>query len=209
MRTLGVVLAFIVALPVSWFLGALIANPLLEPGFEPVDLSDPPINLALLASWTGEDGQARCRPFYRRDLVRHADSLPELRFDQSDSDMAVCLASLEAFWRDGQWPDRFSWDARIFAANASRLVEGVPQLFEVLYMSDEDRLAVTRYQVDPVTGQPVALEFRGSFGPAQGIGLLLFGGGGGTIAWLTLATWYALRRRRQRLNRSTAGATAA
>ena len=202
------VLAFIVALPACWFLGALIANPLLEPGFEAVDLGDPPVDLAWLVSWTGEDGQAHCRPFYRRDLVRHEDSLPELRFGQSDSDMAVCRVSLEAFRRDGQWPDRFSWDARIFAADASRLGEGAPQLFEVLYMSDVDRLAVTRYQVDPATGQPAAVEFRGSFGPAQGIGLLLFGGGGGTIAWLTLVTWYAMRRRRHRLIRSAAGTAA-
>lgn len=199
MRTLGVVVAFIVALPVCWLLGALIAKPLLEPGFERVDLDDPPVDVALLASWTGEDGQEHCRPFYRRDLLRHADSLPELRFGQSDSDMAVCRASLEAFRRDGRWPDRFSWDARIFAANASRLGEGAPQMFEVLYMSDVDRLAVTRYQVDPATAQPSAVEFRGSFGPAQGIGLLLFGGGGGTIAWLTLVALYALRRRRRRL----------
>ena len=198
MRRLGVVLAFILALPLSWFLGALVANPFLDPVFEPVDLEDPPVDLALLTAWTGEDGQRRCRLFYRRDLVRHEDSLPQLGFDLSDAEMAVCLSSLEAFRRDGRWPDQFSWDTPSFAADASRLDADGQQLFKVLYMSDVDRLAETRYQVDTATGQPTALEFRGSFGPARGIGLLMYGGGVGTIVWLTLVMWFLIRRRSRR-----------
>lgn len=195
MRKLFVVLVFILALPVSWLLGALVANPLLDPAFRPVDLEDPPINLALLAGWTGVDGHTRCRIFYRRDISRHENSLPQLRFDLSDADMAVCIASLEAFLRDGRWPDQFSWDAGIFAADASRRDAEDQQHFEVLYMPDVDRFAETRYQVDPRTGQPTAFEFRGSFGPAQGIGLLIFGGGGGTVFWFALLMWYLHRRR--------------
>jgi hypothetical protein len=206
MRKLGVVLAFILALPVSWFLGALVANPFLDPVFKPVDLEDPPIDLALLAGWTGVDGHTRCRIFYRRDIGRHEDSLPQLRFGLSDADMAVCSTSLEAFRRDGRWPDQFSWDASIFAADASRQDAEDQQLFEVLYMSDVDRLAETRYKVDPTIGQPTAFEFRGSFGPAQGIGLLMYGVGGGTIFWLTLLMWYVNHRR---IRRATPGAEAA
>ena len=198
MKTFGVVLAFLLALPVCWFLGALVANPLLEPDFEPVDLTDPPTDLAFLTTWVGEDGQVHCRPFYHRDLVRHQDSLPELTFGPSLSEMAVCDASAEAFRRDGRWPDQFSWDRRIFAANATRLAEGATERFEVLYMSDVDRLAVTRYGVDPETRQPTDVQFRGAFGPARGLGLVMYGGGGGTVLWLMLVTWYVLRLRRKR-----------
>jgi hypothetical protein len=51
-----------------------------------------------------------------------------------------------------------------------------PMLFVVTYRPDVDRVADSRYRIDPLSGQLINFKFLGSFGPAQGLGMLVLGG---------------------------------
>ena len=89
MRTILYILLLGAALPVFWIVGFLVANPLIDPDFEPVDLTDPPVDLAVLGAWESADGRLRCRAFYYRDLIAHSESLPPLRFRVSTEEFGA------------------------------------------------------------------------------------------------------------------------
>lgn len=195
------ILLLVAALPAFWVAGFLVANPLIAPDFEPVDLADAPVDLAVLAAWEAESGELECRAFYRRHLVQHSSSLPPLRFTVSNEELASCVVAFRQYGVAGRWDNEFDFDRRGFVAGVQRPEAADPGLFIVTYRPDVDRIADSRYRIDPLSGQPTDFEFRGAFGPAQGIGVLMFGGAGGTVAWLLLVVYVAtrwVRRRRER-----------
>ncbi len=193
MKTILYVLLVVVALPIFWIVGFLVADPLIAPDFEPVDLTDPPVDLAVLGAWEAGDGRLRCRAFYYRHLTAHSESLPSLRFRVSTEELQLCVTAFREFSIDGRWAEEFDWDQRGFLAAVQRPNDENPDLFVVTYRPDVDRVADSRYRIDPRSGQPTDFEFRGSFGPAQGLGLVLFGGAGGTVAWLLLVAYLVVR----------------
>ena len=198
MKTILHILRVGLALPVFWIVGGFVANPLIAPDFEPIDLVDPPVDLAVLGVWETADGRLGCRAFYYRDLTGHSESLPPLRFSVSTEELERCAIAFREFSIEGRWAEEFEWDQRGFLAAVRRPDDDNPNLFVVTYRSDVDRVADSRYRIDPVSGQPIEFEFRGSFGPAQGLGMLLFGGAGGTAAWLVLVTYLIVRWVRRR-----------
>ena len=198
MRTSLYILLLGAALPVFWIVGFLVANPLIDPEFEPVDLTDPPVDLAVLGAWESADGRLRCRAFYYRDLIAHSESLPPLRFRVSTEELELCATAFREFSIEGRWADEFEWDHPGFLAAVQRPDDDNPSLFVVTYRPDVDRVADSRYRIDPLSGQPIDLEFRGSFGPAQGLGMLVLGGAGGTAGWLLLVTYLIVRWVRRR-----------
>ena len=195
MKTLARVVAVLLSWPVFCVLGFLAADLVLRPDFEPVDLAEPPLHLAFLVAWTGDDGRPRCRAFYRYELERHADSLPPIRYDLSEDDWRQCVASVTAFRANRSWPDETRWSTAAFGVAISRPETAGPGVIEVAYPPDFDRVAVTRYTVEPERGTPTRIEFRGSFGPAQGVAALFFGGLAGSATWLVLVSGWLIRRR--------------
>lgn len=202
MKNILHVLALVLALPFFLICGFLVANILTEPDFEPVDLENPPLDLAVLGAWEESNGELLCRAFYYRDLIARAGSLPPLRFSVSDEEFGLCAAAFRGFGVEGRWENEFDWDRRGFVAGVERPDADDPDLFIVSYRSDDDRVADSRYRIDQVSGEPIAFEFRGYFGPARGIGIVMFGGTAGTIAWVTLLIAVLVRRfRRRRVER--------
>ena len=87
----------------------------------------------------------------------------------------------------------FDWDRPGFLAGVERPDSDDPDLFVVSYRPDVDRGADSRYRIDQLSGEPTAFEFRGYFGPARGLGLVL-GGAAGTAAWVLLLAFLIVRR---------------
>jgi len=197
LKKLGVILLLAASLPILCILGVVLAGLALRPGFEPADPSNPRSYLAVLGAWTGNDGTPRCRIFYWRDLLQYRDSIPQLRFQLSDSDLSVCAASVDDFKQDRSWPDTFSWERRARWADASRPDPDNPNLLEVVYPPGEEMLAVTRYELD-ATGEPTRFVYNAGGSPGWGVGVVAVGGLGGVAAWLTLIVWYAVAYRAAR-----------
>ena len=203
MKTILYVLVIGLALPFFLICGFLVANALTEPAFEPVDLENPPLELAVLGAWEDTDGRLVCRAFYYRDLTAHSDSLPALRFTVSNEEFGLCVTAFRGFGVEGRWANEFDWDRPGFLASVERPDSDDPDLFVVTYRSDDDRGADSRYRVDQVSGEPKAFEFQGYFGPARGLGIVVLGGAIGTVAWVLLLTFALVRKvRRGRANRN-------
>jgi hypothetical protein len=202
LKKLVVVLLFVVSLPALWITFDGVARVVFRPRFESVDLSTPPDNLAFVAAWTREDGEAGCRVFYQLDLLRYADSMPPVRMNLSESDLSVCAASVTYFRNRGQWPDSFSWArtgswASVTLPNAGRL-----GLYEVTYSTD-DADPTTRYEVDPDSGRLRGVEHNPGWGYGDGFGAAFVGGIGAVVAWLAILIWFVVTRWRARRNAST------
>jgi hypothetical protein len=118
----------------------------------------------------------------------------------SDSDFAVCAASVEVFEQDRRWPDTFAWERRARWAAASRPDPNNPSLLEVAYPPAEEMLAATRYELD-ATGEPTRFFYNAGGSPGGGVGVVAVGGLAGVLAWLTLIVWYVVARRGARRTR--------
>lgn len=194
MKKLGVILLLSAALPILCIVGVVLTGLALRPGFEPADPADPRSYLAVLGAWNGSDGTPRCRAFYWRDLRQHRDSIPQLRFQLSDSDFSVCAANVDAFKQDRTWPDTFSWERRARWADASRPDPEIPNLIEVVYPPGEEMLAVTRYELD-ATGEPTRFVYNAGGSSGWGVGVVVVGGVGGVVAWVMLLVGCAVAYR--------------
>ena len=181
------------SLPIFVVVSTLLSAKLTRPSYESVSLEDPPTELAVIGAWSDALDAVACRAFYYRDLTSWPDSLPPLRYALTDDELSVCRAAFAQYNRDRHWEDDFPWDFRGYFASFEWPGESGPDRVVVAYWSDDDRIADTRYRIDPATGHPTDFEFRAGFGPAMGIGSLLFGTIGGTVAWLAFVVVMGLR----------------
>ena len=108
------------------------------------------------------------------------------------------MTAFDGFRTEGRWAHEFEWDRGQFLVRLQRPDPDDPALMVVSYWSDDDRIADTRYRIDPGSGEPTDFEFRGAYGPAQGIGSLLFGVPGGTAAWVLFLIVLVVRRVKRR-----------
>ena len=142
-------------------------------------------------------------------LAANSESLPPLRYAVSDEELGLCATAFRNFGIDGRWVNEFDWDRPGFLAWVERPDSDDPDLFVVSYRPDDDRVAYSRYRIDQLSGEPTAFEFRGYFGPAQGMGIVMFGGTAGTVAWVLLLTFLIVRKvMRGRADRSATSAEA-
>ena len=180
--------------------GFVVAGLLSDPDFQSVDLAAPPIDLAVLGLWEEPGVGLICRAFYRRDLLSGDGSLPDMRHAASDEELSNCQESFLRFNREGRWGSEFEWDFRGYYAWVEKPDPNDPALHVVSYWSDVDRMADTRYRATPSdSALPTSFEFRGGFGPALGLGIVVFGGGGGILLWmlwLMVVLWRRLSGRR-------------